>query len=1040
MNLPEFSVKNPIKILMIFIGIFIIGIIALTVLPIDLMPEIEPPAITVIIQYEGASAEDVELTITDKVEKLLSTVNNIDEVSSISKEGVSLITCKFTWGTNLDEASNDIRDKLELTKKILPDETEDPIIFKFNTSNFPIAGFMITADQSYENIYDIVDDKIIDVLKRIPGVGSAMVMGAPQRQINIYLDKAKMDAYNISTSEIESILYGENVTKPAGNIKVGIKDYVIRVPGEFEKVSEIENVAVKIHNNKIVYMKDIAMVEDGYQERTRMVNFNKERRCAMFMVQRQSGANTVEVVKKVMAKIEEIKKTLPSDMKITNIFDSSDQILLSIDNLSSSVIWGGIAVILVVFFFLRQVRSSLIIILSIPFSLILSFIFLFAFNYTINMMSLSAIAIAIGMVVDNSIVVLENITKFNERGVKPREGSILGASEVGGAVTASTTTTIVIFFPLIFLTGVTGIIFKQLGAIIIITILASLFVSLTLTPMLSAKLLQLHSKEKSGKKSLFKNIYYFSEKIFVKIETVYSGFLGWSLKHKRIVVFAAILIFGLSFYLLKFIGNEFMPEQDTGDLRINFQLAEGTRVEETYKTGMKIVDFIYKLVPERLLTYMNCGKSETGMGAIMGMKDGTNIGSVGVKLVKQNFRERTALQIGNEIRKEIELLPEITKVDVAAGDPMGTILFGGGKPLTLEIRGDDIDACYGLAVQIKKIFQNVDGTGDVTISLDFGKPEITTKIDRSKAALLGLNTNTIAEAVNTYFGGTDATKYREKGKEYDIKLRLQEADRKKIRDVKEIPLKTLTGRQVELKEVAKVSEKFGPIEIRRIDQERVIKIESNVASRTLGELKSDIDKQIQNLVIPSTIALKWSGMVEEQRKSFNDLLLLLIVGIILVYMVMAGQYESLIDPFIIMFSVPFAFTGVIVALFLTGNSINIVSTLGLIMLVGIVVNNAIVLVDYLNILRARGVEMVSAIKQAGSSRLRPVLITTLTTIFGLVPLAISTGEGHEIWRPLGWALIGGLSISTLITLVLIPVIYSIVHHRIKNGNSIQVQR
>jgi len=1030
MKLPELGVKRPVTVMMLFLGILLMGLVSVTMLPIDLMPEMEPPAISVLISWFGASAEDVERKVTKYVEKNLSIVNNLDEIRSLSKDNLSMVTCEFEWGTDLDEAANDIRDRLEFAKKDLPDDIEVPIIFKFNTSMFPILFYGVTADESWEKLFDIADDDIAEPLQRVPGVGAVQNFGGIERQVNIRLDRDKLTGYGLTLRDVERVLRAENLSLPAGTLKIGTIEYSLRVPGEYESPAEIENIVLKRHNGAMVYLRDVAEVEDSFKEKRRFVMVDG-REGLMVIVQKRSGANTAAVCSRVKKEMEEIKKNLPRDVKVALLMDSSEFIVQSLRNLSETVMWGGFFVVLVSFIFLRNFRMSLVIVLTIPFSLIVAFIIMYVMGYTINMVSLSSLAIAIGMVVDNAVVVLENVVSHVERGEPVRESSMFGASEVGLAITASTFTTVVVFLPLMFVHGITGVIFKQLAVILSGTVLASLFCATTLTPMLCSKFIK-PIGEMLPKRRFFRRLYEMSERGFEAIERVYLALLRLALGNKGFVLGVASLAFVGSLMLIPFIGTEFVPETDTGDLSIAYETPVGTRVEETARVGLKILDVLKKVAGEKYIEhgYMRCGESESGLGSAFGFKEGTHVGYASLKLVKKTLRDISTEEIGRRVADEIKSWPSVVKLSVDTGALIDRVLLGGAKPISVEILGHDIDETNKLAAQIKEIVVETRGSKDVTISRDPGKPELSIRVDRQKAASLGLNITDIVQSLRTLFYGKEATKYHEMDEDYDIFMRLSPAQRRSIEDVRSATVTTPSGRKIHLDTIADVVQKLTPVQIDRKDQERIVKVEADTYGRSLGEVMADIERRINKEVeIPPDVRIKYGGMVKEQRESFRDMTMLLLMGIVLVYMVMASQFESLKHPFVVMFSVPFAFVGVLVFLAMTGTTLNIMSFIGVVMLMGIVVNNAIVLIDYTNILRARGLGLMEAVIGAGERRLRPVLITTLTTIFGMTPLALSRGEGSEVWVPLGLTVIGGLLLSSLVTLILVPIIYTMVEAR-----------
>ncbi|MGA1875655.1 MAG: efflux RND transporter permease subunit [bacterium] len=1038
MNLPELGVRKPITTLMIFLSICLIGIVSFSRLPIDLFPEIEPPAVSVITVYPGAGPEDVETTVTKYIEKALSIVNNLEDITSTSKEGLSMVTCQFEWGTNLDEVTNDIRERLEFAKRELPDDCEEPMIFKFSTSLFPILMFAANARESYPYLKEIIEDRITDHLKRIPGVGATDIIGGLQRQINVELDRGRMEAHHISVNQITNALSEENVTLPVGSMEIGTQEYTIRVPGEFQKVDQIREVIVSHNSGRMVYLKDVARVEDGFREQKRVVHLN-QKPALLFFVQKQSGANTVAVAEKVTARVEELKAHLPEDVEIVTMMDNSEFIVRAIKNLGGAIFWGGLFVILITFLFLRQIKPSIFIALSIPFSLIIAFIFLYLVGYTINVMSLASLAIAIGMVVDNSIFILENIYSHLERGEKPSEASIFGASEIGLSVAASTLTTVVVFLPMIFTTGITGIMFKQLSFVVIITLMASLFVSLNFIPMLFSRFIRTGSTSLSAwdgreRRGLMRRFYQRTEGLFKGMEAAYRSSLDWALRHRKTVVAASLFAFLASLLLIPLIGTDFVPEEDSGDLRVNLEFPVGTKMEETARIAEQIEKLFLNEVPEAERIFMRAGQSEDGMGSAFGHQEGAHIAAVGAKLVEQGKRSRSSKEIAQALREKMAKIPGISKMSMSTGNPMSNMVMGGGRAISIEIIGHDLEETNRLANQIKTVVAGIPGTRDVTIDRDFGLPEVKVMVDRKKAASLGLRMSDIAHSLRVDFYGQKATKFKEAEDEYDIFPQMRPDDRKSLHNIEEAIIHSEVAGPVRLKNLAYLLEERGPVDIRRKNQERIVKVEADVYQRSLGEISRDIEEGIAVLDIPPDIDVIFGGNVKEQRESFRDLLLLLGLGIILVYMVMASQFESLMDPFIVMFCTPFAFSGTFLFLYLTNTTLNTLSIIAIIMLMGVVVNNAIVLIDYINILRAREYSLWDAVLNGSAQRLRPVLMATLTTVFGMLPLAISRGEGSEIWKPLGIASIGGLLVSTLVTLILIPVMYSLFEQKVKRSH------
>jgi HAE1 family hydrophobic/amphiphilic exporter-1 len=1028
MSLPSFGVRKPVTNLMLFCGIILLALYSLTRLGVDSFPQIEPPIISVIASYPGANPEDVEIKVTEELENQLSTTPGIEEITAVSSEGLSLVRLKFAWGTNLDAATNDIRDRIELAKRFLPDipdEMENPFIFKFNTANIPIVFLGITAEESYRGLYDFIDERLGDALRQLPGVGAVQFQGGGlERQINIWIDRQRLEGYGFSVLDVQNALRRENITQPVGSLKSGMTDYLMRLPGEFASPDEINSVILGERQGRLVYLKDVARVEDGFKEVSTIVRVDRKPALIM-MVQKQSGTNTVEVARRVIQKIDEIRRTFPRDVKVTTIFDTSQDIIDSLNSLKQSVWFALVLVILVTWFFLRQFASSAVVALTIPFSLLVSFIYLFLSGKTINVISLSSLAIASGMVVDNAIVVVDNVFRHLERRERPQEAAIFGTTEVYLSIAASTLTTVVVFAPLMFVRGVVGIMFGELAAIVIVTLMASLFTAATFSPMLCSVWLRYDERKKRSR------FYLTAERFFVWLENGYARMLTWSLRHRKRVIGVSLAVLAGSLSLgWRFLGTEFLPEEDTGDLRLNIHLAVGTRVEETDKVARFVEDIFSKSVPEARYSYVRSGQIP-GMGRAFGNVSGTNIIQAGMKLTPKTARRRSVRQVGQDLRRQILSIPGVLRTDITTGNPIGRLITGGGgKAIQLEIIGHSFEDTNALAAKLKEETEKIPGAVDVSISREARRPELKIEVDRVKAADLGFDMSAIADTVKTYIQGASASKYRERGQTYDIYVRLEEKDRMSVSDIENLPL-IKAGKSIPLSSVASVSETLVPEEIERKNRERVVRVEANTFGRSSGDVVKDMQKVVNEIVIPPDIMVQFGGEAEEQRKAFGDLVLLLVLGIALVYMVMAAQFESLLDPFIIMFSVPFTFVGVIIGLIVTRIPLSVISFLGLVMLTGIVVNNAIVLVSYINILRQRGNAMLAAVTEAGRNRLRAVMMTTITTLVGLLPLALSRGEGSESWRPIGVTMLSGLLVSTLITLLFVPTLYTIFESKLK---------
>ena len=1030
MTLPEISVQRPITIVMLFLGIFIIGVVTMVRLPIDLFPDITPPSVSVLTDYPGSNAEDVEINVTKVIESGLSVVSDLKKMTSSSTDGVSVITLEFNSGTNMDEAANNIRDALEFVKPNLPDGAQSPIIFKFSTTFFPIMFLGITADKSYPELNQLIETNVTDPLKRLPGVGTVFAYGGPVREIRIGLDPDRLRAYHLSQAQIAQTLSTSNVTLPAGDIKMGQMDYNIRVPAEFTNVDQIKNVPVGNFQGRLVYLKDVAMVRDTLKQQTIRVLLNGQHGMQL-AVQKQSGANTVTVARAVRAWLQELEQNLPPDVKVDIVMDSSEFILHSIRGLVEAVLLGGIFVALIILAFLRQWRGTVILLLTIPFSLIAAFIYLYFTNNSINIISLSSLSIAIGMVVDDAIVILENISTHVERGARPAEAAVTGSSEVGLAVMASTLTIVAVFFPLVFLTGTAGIMFRMLGFLVPITILMSLLAALSLIPMLSSRLLR-PAAAGDAVRSPFRRVSELFERGLHRLDDLYESAVTWSLHHRKTVVLSAAGLLVVSLLLVPRIGTEFLPQSDSGQLQITGQLDTGTRLEETTAVAEHIQQILQQHFPQIRYVLMRAGVNQQGFSsALFGQQEGSYIFNIQLQLTPKTQRKKSVFVLADEMRKMIRQVPGIVQLHVSTGGA-GAALFGGtGSPVEIDILGNDFNVTGGLAAAVADSLRGISGARNVRVSRGPDRPELRVELDRDRLAYAGLNAAQVARSLRNNLYGAVASQYREQGHEYDIFLRYPPEDRTSIAQVENIPLTASGGNIINVKDLGTVEESYAPPEVDRLNQERVVTVTAGVSGSSLGQVTSAIQKKLRAMDVPEGVRIQYGGQIEQQRSSFGNLFFFLLLSIVLVYMVMASQFESLLDPFVIMFSVPFAFVGVIWALFVTGLTLSVVAFLGAIILVGIVVKNAIVLVDYINLTRQRGRELQDAIVYSGRNRLRPVLMTALTTLLGMLPLALSRGEGSEIWVPLGVTVIGGLLVSTLVTLIIVPVMYAVFDKRVK---------
>lgn len=1011
---------------MIFVAILVIGVFSLTKLPLDLMPNMEFPSLTVITVYPGASAIEVEEQVSKPLEAVLSSAENLVEIKSISKENVSFIQLRYEWEEDITAAANNARDLLELVKSRMPSQAYTPIIYKINASMMPILGYAVNADENYNGLEEIVEDQIASALRKVDGVGTVIYLGQPQREIRVEIDPTRMQAYGMSVAQLSMMLKANNINVPSGFVTESAYDFSVRMPGKYESVEELENTVIKAFNGKVVRIKDVATVRDTFKE-TDASAFNHVGKGIALLVQKQSGANTVDVVNAVRAEIADIQKDLPSDVQIFEVIGSDELVTSSINNLSSSIWYALIFVTLVVLLFLREWRSSLIVFLTMPVSLISAFIVMNVLGYTINIFSLVALVIAIGMVVDNAIVVLENITQHIERGAMPKQAAMFGASEMGLAIAASTLTTIVVFLPLVFMGGIVGVMFKQLAVLTVTCMITSLFTALALTPMLSSVLLKPAPRGGKGKKH--GKLYNWSERMFQRIERVYHDFLGWAVFHKGITLVSALVIFALVLLLGKAVGTDYIPDIDAGSVSIQFETEQGSSHTITEQVGNQIVQILQDHVPEIAEGGIASitGQTDDGVLTAVGFKEGKNIGTIFCHLKPVDERKRSSQQIADDIRPLIEAIPEIEKVTVSGGSAMATALTGNRAPIEFVVYGKDIDQMNQVAFEIERKAKECPEFTNVEALVSAGNREVHILVDKDKASQMALNPGIIGIQVRENLYGAKAGAYTEDGTDYDIRIQYAPEYRNSISKLREMQVTNLLGQQIPLIAVADIQEQEGPVQIERLTQQRYVKVTTNLNGISLGDGAKKAEQIIADLDTPQGVTVSLGGQVEDQGDTFSSLTVIFVIGLLLVFMVMAAQFESLVDPLIILFAIPFTLVGVILAFLITGTTLSVVTFIGLIMLVGIVVNNGIVLVDYSNMLVRRGYSIRDAVMESGRSRLRPVLMTSMTTILGMLPMALSRGMGKELYAPLGITIIGGLLISMLVTLILVPTAYAAVH-------------
>ncbi len=1020
MSIYASAVKRPVMTALCFVAVAILGLYSLSKLPIDLYPDVETNTIMVMTTYQGASAQDIEQNVTRPLENVLNSVNDLKHITSKSRENISVITLEFEYGKDIDVLTNDVRDKLDMVKSQLPDNAENPIIFKFSSDMIPIVLLSVQAKESMPGLYKILDEDVANPLARISGVGSVSISGAPKREIHVYIDPLRLEAYNLTVESISQVIAAENRNVPGGSFDIGSDTYSLRVQGEFKDATELNNIVVGSRDGRNIYLRDVARVDDSLEERAQQT-FNDGEKGAMIVIQKQSGANSVEISNKVLKLLPSLQKRLPSDVKLGIIVDTSDNIRNTIHSLVETVLYALLFVVIVVFTFLGRWRATLIITITIPISLIASFIYLAATGNSLNIVSLSALSISIGMVVDDAIVVLENVTTHIERGADPKQAAIHGTNEVAVSVIASTLTLIAVFFPLTLVTGMTGVLFRQLGWMVCIMMVISTVCALSLTPMLCSRLLRRDNKHGKLYTLLFTPI----NKGLDAFDRGYARVLNYVVEHKSLTIGSCMAIFIGSLFLLKYVGTEFFPTADDARLGVSLELPIGSRVELAQEATARLSREWREKYPEiKMLNYTTGNASSDNTFASLS-DNGPHIVSMNIRLTDPDERERSSTELAALMRQDLqERFPEFKKAQVNVGGRRGGGM-GGQSAVDFEIYGYDFTETDSVASQLKAALEKVPGAADVMVSRSDYQPEYQVDFDREKLALYGLNLTTAANYLRNRINGNLSSYFREDGEEYDMKVMYAPEHRTSLNDIENILIYNAEGKGVRVKDVGKVVERFTPPTIERKDRERIITVSTVVDGVPMSTIVDSANVIIDRMEIPAGVNIQLAGSYEDQQESFTDLLTLAVLIIVLVYIVMAAQFESYTYPGIIMTSLLFAFSGVFIILYLTGHTLNVMSMIGATMLIGIVVKNGIVLIDYISLNRERGMSIRRAVVLGGKSRLRPVVMTTLTTILGMVPMAFGTGQGSEMWRPMGTAVIGGLTLSTILTLLFVPTLYCI---------------
>lgn len=1026
MNLAKLSVNRPVTVVMVIMIILLLGFVSFTNLGVDLLPQINLPLLVVYTQYSGAGPEEVENLVTRTIEQAVGSVSGLDSMRSVSSVGSSIVVVQFNWGTDVDEAAADLRERLELIRGYLPEGAEKPMVIKMDPNMIPVVQLVAAADLSLSDLKTVLEDKVVPRLERIDGVASVALTGGEVREIRIEVDPAKLSYYGLTLPQLLQTMQGDNVNLSGGRAAIGDQELLVRIKGEFTSLEDIGNVTVATPLGTRVRLKDLGEIVDTYRDKEQVSRMNG-REAIGISINKETDANTVKVSREVRKVLAQLKQELPGDISLETVFDQAEYIEFSLRNMTENMITGAILAMLILLVFLRNIPTTMIVALSMPVSVVATFTLVYFSGITLNLMSLGGLALGLGMLVDNSIVVLENIFRHRTEGEPALEAAVNGANEVGNAITASTLTNIAVFFPIVFIEGIASQLFRELALTITFSLLASLLVALTIVPMFSSRMMKITALDMNGgespggSKSRWGRILVAWARGLRKVDEGYQKLLAACLRRRRRVVLVVTLVLVASLLLVPVIGAEFIPAMDQGYATVTIAMPYGSRLEATEAMTAKIEEIISS-IPEVDLIYTAVGGDTTGMSMSVGGTAENATIAITLKPLKE--RERSTDEVVDEIWARIKDIPgaEISVLNVDATSMMSF----GAAPIQVEIEGDDLELLTEIAAQVKALIETVPGTREVEIGSEEARPELAVVVDRAKAAQYGLSQAQIVATVQTAMQGQTVTRYRETGEEIDVKIILPRKLRENIADLRSIELLTPTGLKVPLGEVAELRIEQGLTDINRRDQTRYIAVTSQISGRDLNSVMNDINILLEEqLQLPDGYSVHMAGYAEEMVNAFSSLTLALLLAIALVYMIMAAQFESFLHPFVIMFSVPLAVVGVILGLLLTGSTLNVISFIGIIMLSGIVVNNAIVLVDYVNILRKRGMDRDEAIILGGRTRLRPILMTSLTTILGMLPMMFETGEGAEASVPLASAIVGGLTTSTLLTLVLVPVVYSI---------------
>jgi hydrophobe/amphiphile efflux-1 (HAE1) family protein len=1014
MKLADVSIQRPVFATMMILALIVLGLFSFYKLNVDLTPDVDIPVVTVTTVLPGAGPEQIETDVTKNVEDAVNPIGGVDHIQSVSQEGVSIVIIRFKLEIDGKSAAQEVREKVAAIRADLPTDIKDPVIQRFDPASQPILTLTISGERSEKEITTFTKDVIKKRLENVPGVGSVDLVGGAEREIQIEVDATRLRAYNLSVQEVIQSVGAANVEIPGGNLNQGPRQLLLRTMGKYTSVEDFNKVVVATPGGKVVYLSDVARVIDGVKERTSLARVNGKPAAGLSIL-KQSGSNTVRVADAVKKQIDRLNAELPKDIHITTARDNSIFIRDSISDVLFDIAYGGLLAVLVIYLFLANLRSTIISALALPSSIIASFIVMYALNFTINMMTLLALSLAVGLLIDDAIVVIENIYRHLHEGETAYEAAKSATQEIGLAVMATTFTIVAVFVPVAFMPGIVGRFFYQFGITVSVAVLVSLFVAFTLTPMLASRWLRKEDEALSKEGNLLQKVLYYFNRFFDVLNGKYQNALRWSLSHRKTVVFSAIAVFALSFVLMRFLGTSFFPSSDQSEISVAVNASPGSSLEQTSAICTMIEEAAHRRFEvTTILTTIGAGNDPVTKAAVL------------LKLVKKRERDKNIDQISEELRNDLRYI-------AGAHISFKTPQMGGGgseKPVTMSVRGDNLTTLQQVADKVEEIVRTTTGAVDVENSLEISKPEVRVQIDREKASDLGINVALVASTIRSLVDGYVATKFQEGEEQYDVRVRLQKNDRSTLLDVANLTVKSTKDfvpnqkLLLPISDIGVVSEGSGPSKINRYDRQREIRVDANLSGRLLGEVLGDIQKRVRQMDIPSGYSAGVTGYGEMQAESFANIFVSLILAIIFVYIVLAAQFESFMHPFAIMLALPMAIIGAVLALLVANSALSVMSLIGIIMLMGLVTKNGILLVDYTNVLRERGLSRTDALLKAGPTRLRPILMTTFAMIFGMVPVAFALGEGSELRAPMGQAVIGGLITSTLLTLFIVPVVYT----------------